>query len=245
METIVTQSVWSRFSNAITSPREAFIDITNTKQKYLLWLVPVLLMIVISAVGVSLNGHLYREQSRKGMEERFDKMITEGKMTQAEADQARAKAEAFMGNNIMFYIGSAIWPFVKVFIVAALFLLVVNFAMKGQIAYEDVLATLGVSEIIAVLGLLVTMLLINVMGTLHASLSPALFITDFNQKNILHSVLSHLDVFTLWGLWVFGVGLSEVTGKSQSLAMKWVFGSWIVFTAITVSLGQLSFSFGG
>lgn len=52
------------------------------------------------------------------------------------------------------------------------------------------------------------------------------------KNTYLSRVLTHIDIFTVWGLIVAGVGLSVLYGVTRRKAMWFVFGIWAIYVIL-------------
>lgn len=52
------------------------------------------------------------------------------------------------------------------------------------------------------------------------------------KNTYLSRVLTHVDLFTIWGLIVAGVGLSVLYTVNRKKAMLFVFGIWIIYVLL-------------
>ncbi|HEY4613454.1 MAG TPA: YIP1 family protein [Bacteroidota bacterium] len=228
-----TQSLGSRIMNVFSSPGEAFDGITTLESKTSLWLVPLLVAILIATAlsfvissNESLRGQII-EMQRTAMQEQVDK----GNMTQAQADLQIGQMEragtlfavfgaifAVVGLSLMYFLGTLVlW-------------LVGRFAMGGAHGYSTYLAMYGTASWIAILGSVITALMMVGMNSMFATPSAGLAVLgEYDFANSTHKLLSKIELFSLWEAVVVGIGLSKLTGKSSSVGIAAAFGLLIVW----------------
>ncbi len=76
-----------------------------------------------------------------------------------------------------------------------------------------------------------TLLLLLAFESIYATPSLALAVLeDFDPENTVHSLLSSVNVFTLWYLGVTAVGLGTICGVGTAKTALWVFILWAVYS---------------
>jgi len=238
------QSLGTRLLNVFAAPSEVFDSIKNTPPAHANWLVPALLLIVVSWIGAWLifSQESVQQQMREAAEKAIDQQIARQHMSEQQAEQARQAAEKYgaIGQTV----GAAVAPiftgFGTPFFLGLLFWIVANHALKARLPYMKVVEVVGLAAMISVLEAIVRILLILVTGKLSASLSPALLIKDFDPANMLHSLSVFANPLVFWLLSVRAIGLARVTGRSFVKAASWVFGLWCAYTGFFWALGWLA-----
>jgi len=118
-----------------------------------------------------------------------------------------------------------------------------NIVLGENAPYKKVFSLFSWTGLIGVLAVLVNTAWTMYKGTrLGVSTSPAAFLTPAvppDKPSLLYLLLSKLDVFTLWSLALWAVGLAVIyrfsMKKSAGLVLT-IFGIWVV---ISVALGKL------
>jgi hypothetical protein len=172
-------------------------------------------------------------------EKTIQKKVAEGKMTQEQADMALTKNPAQPGSPLFMIfgsIGAAVVTAVILFGFALAFWLMGKWVFKATAAYGKVLEVVGLSMYISVLGSIITLLLVVAMGSLYATPSLALVVSQYDPTNTLHKLLSSISVFTFWFLIVISIGLGKIFSVSTGKALAGVGVLWVLFTAASVLL---------
>ena len=94
--------------------------------------------------------------------------------------------------------------------------------------FKHVFSTVVHSKGPLLLGGLLSIPLAWMMGNPGVNFSPALFLSDPKLK----SVFFHLDLFSLWSLYVLAMGLVYGFGFTRREALTGVFGLWGIFFAL-------------
>jgi hypothetical protein len=234
------QSLGTRIVNVFSSPAEAFDGITTTESVTTLWVAPMLTAMLLAAFFAFviasddvLKGQIIDMQSRS-LQEQVDK----GNIT---AEQAERQQDAMRNMGMLFAvigsIGATVMIAVYYFCGSLVLWLVGRFAMKGAHGYTKYLAMYGTASWIAVLGAVVTGLMVIGMGSLVASPSAALAIlNDYDPANTTHRLLTKVEVFAIWQTAVVGIGLSKMTGKSVGVGVGVAFALLVAWSLLTALL---------
>jgi len=235
-------SLWSRLVNVFAAPGEVFEEVKNSAPSVGNWLVPALILMVAGAISsmVIFSQPDVVRQIHEQQQKAFDKQISAGKMTQAQADQAAAMAEKFSGPTalkIYGCMGAVMTSFVSLFWTALVLWLIARFYLKVPLGYLKVVEVAGLAAMIMALSAVVKTSLIVVTGNVYAALSPILLVKHFDQHNPLHNVLALLDVMTFWLLAVRSIGLAKLTGVTFGKTAVAVFGVWLVISGLMIGFG--------
>lgn len=239
-----TISLGDIIMNVFASPAEAFEGIRTSPTRASVWVIPLILVLLLSSVSIWMvfSNDTLRAQALQAQKEKIQEQARTGQMPQERADQALESMER--GGGVMAAIGiafSAITITLIFFVTALIFWLVGKFGLKATGGYGKYLELWGASQWIALLGGIVTLLLILVKNTVYASPSAAIAVLEnFDRLNTTHRLLSSLNIFTIWQVIVLGVGLGKFSGKSIGTGIGVAVGLWVVWTLISVfALGGL------
>ena len=100
-------SIWSRLLNVFAAPREVFEEVKNSPPSTSNWLVPALIYVVVGVISsfVIFSQPAIVQQIRDQQAKVMDQQVKDGKMTQAQADQATAMMEKFAGPGMLMVFG--------------------------------------------------------------------------------------------------------------------------------------------
>jgi hypothetical protein len=224
--------------NVFSAPADAFEGIRTSPARASVWLIPLILLIVLSATSIwtVFSNDTLRDQALQVQRERIQEQARTGKITQEQADQALEGMSR--GGGMMAAIGivfGAITLTIVFFLTAVVFWLVGKFALKAEGGYGKYLELWGASQWIGILGGIITLLMIVAMNSLYATPSAALAVVQhFNQHDTTHRILASLNVFTLWQMIVVGIGLAKFAGKPSGTGIGVALGLWVVWVLISV-----------
>ena len=239
-----------RLLNVFAAPGEVFDEIKTTPHRAANWLTPAILLIVLSWLSAWLifsQGSI-RQQISEMSNKAIDRQVEKGRLSSAQAEQARTVAEKFgsVGYKIGAFVVPVLVAFATPFWGGLILWLVGSFALKGHFPYLKAVEVAGLANMILVLDVIVRTLLIIITGNLFASLSLTLALKEFDPQNALHSLLAMVNVMVFWLLIVRAIGLARLSGASIGKAVVWIFGIWIVLAGIMIGFGAaMRVVFGG
>ncbi len=231
-----------------TEPKITFERIANFPPKVMDWLLPLFLLTVVAVFSniimmsnPTIKYKIIEEQTSK-MEEQFDKLVEEGKMTQEQADTQIETAREFMEGGtlgtIMQVVSTVIMLFIFFFLISFVFFLLAKLVFKGDGSYSASMVAYGLPFYIAVIQVILMVIAAMATDRLFADLSIASFL-DMDKHNLVGFILSKADIFSIWFYGVFAIGLAKMhhskeTGKYMGL----VYGTWIGFNLIIFALSK-------
>jgi hypothetical protein len=233
--------------NVFASPAEAYEGIRTSPSRASVWLVPLLLMFVLSigSIWFTFTNDAIRSQIVEQQRERMAEQVQAGKITQDRADQMLDGMEKGSGMMMAFgIVGAAIMIAITFFIGALFFWLIGKLALKADAGYGKYLELWGSSMWIGLLGGIVSLLLVMAFSSMYASPSAALAVLgNYSPKNSMHRLMTSLNVFSIWQMVVVGIGLSKFSGKSMGAGLGTAFALWVVW--VLISVFALASLFGG
>jgi hypothetical protein len=228
-------SLPSRLMNIYAAPGEVFDSIKSVPPAAANWLVPVLLACLIGVlnVWVMFSQPAVQQQMREQQAMKFEQMVEDGKLSseQAQGIQENLGDTQFLIAKIAGTVGVVVVSFLWLFIVSLVLWLLARWMFKSRFAYMKTVEMVGLCTMIGALGALIQIFIIVATGNMHATLSPALLIGDFDIANRGHQALSSLNLITLWYTGVLSLGLARLTGRSFVSTAMWLFGAWLVLRA--------------
>ncbi|HUL43972.1 MAG TPA: YIP1 family protein [Bacteroidota bacterium] len=231
-------SLMTRATNVFASPGELFTELRDSPIQTTSWLIPFIILIIlgiVSTYSVYTNTTL-RQQVYDRQEQQYRTAVSQGRMTQDQADQTMERMEnsgaamfVIFGSGIQIIIMSAVF-----FLGALIYWLAAKIILKFPGAYNKVLELFGVALWIGILGTIITLIMINLLNSLVASPGAGLLLLgSFDQTNKVHKLLAALNVFTLWQTGIIGYGLARICGKPTGTGLGISYGLWAVWTIIS------------
>jgi hypothetical protein len=234
-------SLLARLANVYAAPGEVFDGLRERPPSVANWLVPVFLAAFVGmiSVWVMFSQPAVLQQMEDIQNKRYEQLVADGKMTQEQVDQLQAR----MGDlqltimRIGGTVGALFGTFFWLFLMSLVFFLLLRWGFRTPQPFMKIVEVVGLSQMIGVLGGLVTTLLIVITGSMFTNLGPALLISDFDPGNKLHLLASSVNVFTLWWLGVVALGLSRISRVSLGKTALVLYGLWAALRLIIIYSG--------
>ncbi len=230
-------------------PANVFENIKIYGARAIDWFIPVLLLIFLTIITnfiVTSNPDIKAEldlMQRKAIEKSLDKEVKAGRITEAQKEERLAQIEDFTSGPMMKifqYFSIAIFMFVFLFIIAAIYHLIWTFFLKGQGTYNYALSVYGLASFITMIEIILIAILSLALTKFLTGFNP-LIIVELEKGTTLSYFLSKLDPFTFWWLYVIGLGLSKVYSVPKNKSITTIFVLWLVYVVIGKFIPYLSF----
>jgi hypothetical protein len=232
-------SISDKFVGILSSPGEVYQTIVGTEPNTKNWAIPFVLTIMVGIIFtfVVFSQPAIQQQMEETQYKAMQKSVADGKMTQEQMDQALEMNPAKPGSPMFLIFGSVGVVFViaiTLFLYSLIYFLAGKFGLHSTVSYSKVLEVNGLAMYVAAVVSLLSMVLVVAMGSIYASLSPALLISDFDPMNKEHKLMAAFNLLEFWNLYVIGVGLSKVWNTTIGKSLGVVGGVWLVWTLIKV-----------
>lgn len=229
-----------------TEPSKTFELIEKFPIRTIDWVLPVVIIFILIGLMRSLamlNVDVMLQTKQKQIE-MLDKMVSEGKMTQEQADQAIEgidKQMEFMRGPIGWIINvvsNLIFGFIFFFIIAGIYFLLIKFILKGEASYQHVLVASGLTSYISMIQVLIGGILTFLLGKIVMDTSVANFI-ELEQGSVVKFFLSKIDPISIWAYSVLAIGLAKLN-RAQNTTSYFilVFALWILGGLLFFFLGK-------
>ncbi|NOQ97186.1 MAG: DUF1282 domain-containing protein [Calditrichae bacterium] len=220
--TTTEMSAMQKIIGIFSAPRQTFEAIDQKPT----WLLPFLIGIVIFMIFQTLTVDIQ-------MAERFETMEAQGRLTPEQLDAAKTQ---MMGpaKYIGLIAGPIVW-LIMILIMAAIFYVAANLMIGGDSSYKKVFAIVCWSGLIGSLSLIIMTLLILSKGTMQGVALDLTILLDTpplgGEKSALYRIFSNINVFTIWQivLWIIGLSVSyKAATKKAAVPILSLWGIWIV-----------------
>jgi len=231
-----------------TEPSTIFAKMAHSAPKAIDWLIPALILILVvnlaSWVLMSNPNIKYAtvEKQMAMVEKQFNDAIAAGQMTQDQADQQlegiRERMEEAGGFGVQNVIGSLIFIFLFLFIIAGVYFLCAKFILKGDGTYSHALVGYGLPFYISVVQWILIAILGLMMEKSMQDLSLATLM-DADKATFVGWLLAKVDIFSIWIYSVIAIAYAKLF-KSESTTPYFImiFGLWIGFSLLFFLLAK-------
>jgi len=232
-----TMSLPARLLNVFAIPGDVFEEVKKAPSSTANWLVPTLLLVLVGCIGAWLiySQPAIQQQLRETQDKFIDKMVEKGRLSKEQADRQREASG--VSTSIGVYMGPVFSAFASPFWWGFLVWLFGTKLLKGSFPFMKAVEVVGLGNAVAILGSIVTTLLMVSMGSLGATPSPALLVKDYDPQNTSQALLQIPNVITIWVLAVRSIGLAKLAGTRFMPAAFWVFGLWLAQVSILLGIG--------
>jgi len=242
-------SFLDKMTGIFTEPSKVFENVKFFGPKNSDWVIPILLVILLTVVTnyiVTSNPDIKAELDaiqRKATEEAFNKAVKEGRMTEAQKEEQMEQIEKMTSGptmRIIQYFSIAVFMFVFLFIIAAVYYLIWVVILKGQGSYSNALSVYGLASFINMVEIILVAIVSLLMVKLITGLGLSIFI-EAEKGTTLNYILSKINPFTFWWLYVIGIGLSKVYSVPKNKSLISIFVLWLVYVIVAKFIPFLSF----
>ena len=222
-----------------SEPGKTYESISNHPLRTIDWLLPFfILLFIVSATQFLLmsNKELHSvivEKQMTKIQNNFDKMVKEGKMTQDDADKQISTIQDRMDNfgplqMVFTVVGIFIGGFIIFFILAGIYFLFIKFVLKGDGNYTSVLIASSMTSYIVIIQVILAAIFAFMIGRPFQDTSIASFL-DSDRSTYLGFFLSKLDIISIWAYAVLAIGLSKMFKSKNAFAYYiTIFGIWLI-----------------
>ncbi len=220
--------VFGRIVGIFTSPRETFVSIEQKPT----WIVPFLIGLVFLVVFQFLTLEI-QAGDRVAMMEAQDRPAEQ-------IDAVRSQMDSPLK-----YIGLVVGPIAMLVvwaILAGIILFTGNTIMGGQGNFKKLFSMVGWSSLVGILGGILHLLLILPKGTSHGvttSLAILLPTPPLGETPFLYRLLTKFDVFTIWNLVLWIIGISVIYRFTMKKSATLVLSLWALWIIASVALGSV------
>ena len=221
--------VFEKIAGIFISPRETFEALDQKPS----WLVP-FLIIVVMTLGMTM---LTRDIGMQDMMAKFQAR----EMPQEQIDKIAAQSEG-IGKYIQMVLipvaTLAVWA-----IFAGILLFCGNTLLGGSAKFKKVFSMMSWSSLVGALAIIVNTAIILSKGTTQGvttSLAVLLPVPGLSDKpSIFYRLLSKFDLFTIWSLILWTIGLSVIYKFTMKKSAGLVIALWAVWIVISIAFGSL------
>jgi Yip1 domain len=238
-------SLAARLLNVFAIPREVFEVVSAGRPSVGNWLLPMLLSgLILGLTGVALVSQpAIQKQMHEHLEDQVKALQAQakaGKAQQAEVDRTVAMTRAVFAPPVLRVLTGAAFAMVgvaRVFWWAMILWFVSRAFLKVQLNFFKTLEVAGLALMIAVLGGLVTLLLMVNLPKLFEATSLTAAVSDFDPVRQSPLLLAVANVFSFWFIGVLGVGLGRLAKVPFLRAAWFVLVVWLLQQSVLLLVG--------
>jgi len=223
-------SVFNKIVGIFTSPREAFESINQNPS----WLIPFLIGLVFFLIFQYTTVDIQIADSIATI----DAMDLPAEHLESARERQTQGFSKYSG-----YIFGPIIILISWVVIAAYFLLMGKWTLKGESNFKKLFAMVAWSSLIGILSFVIMSFLITSKGTLHGvGLDLSILLTTPPigvDRSFLFLFLSKIDFFVIWQLILWTIGLSVTFNTSTNKTVTPVLILWAIWIAISIPFTML------
>lgn len=161
-----------------------FENLVKSKPKTVDWLAPVVILIVLAILSnfLKFSNERIKDSLIAFQEQRIDKLVEEGKMTEEQAEMAKEGMEVSSGMQQIFsVIGVLIGIPILFLIVTLVYFLLGKLFLKGNVDFMTIFSIYSLSSLIGSVGVIVATILAFVTGSFFCERKPCNLHGGFKQ----------------------------------------------------------------
>lgn len=224
-----------KLTGIFVSPSEVFENIVKSRFTVIDWLLPIVILVVVSISSnlLKFSNETIRESFVVFQEQGIDKLVEEGRMSEEQAEIAKERIREFGGvQQIFSSIGILVGVPITFLFIALVYFLLGKLFLKGDVEFMTIFSIYSLSSLITSVGVIVSTILSFLTGSFFASTSPAIFMDISSGKAYI--LASKFEIFSLWQLFVFAIGMAKAFNRSNTSSFIIVFGAWAIWVILSL-----------
>jgi hypothetical protein len=225
----------------IAAPGDVFGELRETFPSPGNWVLPVLLYVAVATVSIhlmlgqpSLAAH-YQQIVNEDLRPTFDQQVLEGIITQQQAEWILLFVTPGTAHFLVAQgVGTTLGALAALFALSFIFWQVGKSAMGGGAPYMSVVEVVGLTFLVAALERIVTAFLTIAMDSIFATPTLGLLALHAGPDSTLFSLLSRVNVFTIWELAVISKGLAVLNERDFPKVFVLLLALWLLWTIVTL-----------
>lgn len=222
-------SFFNKIISVFWEPTKTFEAISN-KISALDILIPIILLSVVSWITIPYITPI-AIKTQKAKIEQSDRIPDEQK--QQIIEKMEEKQKPFLG-----YIFAPVGIIIGTALMGLVFLFMGNFMLGGEAKFKSVWSVVLYGSLVDLVATAVRVPLMIQKGTLAVYTSVAIFMNE--SSTFLFRFMKHIDVFSLWKIILFSIGLSILYKKKLSNVLIIIIVIWIVYCLAAAALAGFS-----
>ena len=228
-------STMQKIIGIYSAPRRTFEAIDQNPTWFLPFIIGVVFFLIFQFLTVDLQ-----------MDYRMEMMKARGDIPQEQMDVAKAQMQGPV-KYIGFVAGPIVW-LIMILIIAALFYVAGNLMIGGDTSFKKVFAIVAWTGLIGVISFIIMTLLILSKGTMHGVALDLSILLDTpaigEDKSTLYRILSKFDVFVIWEIVLYIIGMSVTYKATVKKAAVPILSLWALWIIVSVAFGGFFEQFG-
>jgi hypothetical protein len=233
VESVKPMSAPSGVLRILFQPREVFTSV-QTKAN---WLLPFIILIVLTLVATIVLSPTIKTEVLNNIASNPD--ISE--------EQRAQVVEQVSGGLTLpaIMIPGLLYEILAFFVIAAVFFFVASIMFGAEGKFVQMMSITGLALMVSVPETIVKLPMMLARQTMKVHTDLALFLPLSMEKSFVYSLLGHIDIFSIWKVYLIGLGMAVVFKFAQKKSLTASFVVWGIYVLVASALGRfLNFGMG-
>jgi hypothetical protein len=217
-----------------TNPSKVFQNL----KVYPDWILPILVILVLSIASAFLLKDL-------GMQTAKQRIMDSEQIPEEQKDAIIERMDQGGPMQSVWAVGGTIiFIFISFSVAAGVFYLTGNFVFGGSTTYKTVFSVYTWGFMVSILETVIKIPLIMVKKSLNVYTSLAVLFDPAESNTTLFKLANAVDIFSLWRIFLWGLGISIIYKFSQAKSYGIVIFWFLVWTLLSIGLSSIIPGFG-
>jgi len=229
MESKSSMSLIQKIISIFWSPTETFKSLKENVN----WMdivIPLLLVVIVGWITVPYVAPISTKVAQQRIENNEN-------LSEQQKEQSLESIEKSTGGPLK-YIMVIIGTGLNAAILALVMWLAGNMFLKGEVEYTRIFAMTAYISLIGIIASAVRTPLMVSQGTTEVYTGAAILFEK--SKTFFFRLMKQIDVFSIWKVILFGLGLGTLYKSEKNKALYLTFGLWAIWTIVMSVLGGLN-----
>ena len=222
-----TMSFTAKLAGIFFDPRKVARSVAEKPD----WVLPFIVVLLASLLFIAVDHQEIVDSQLDAAMEKMQSYVDSGRMTQEQVDMALQQQGKFMTTPIMMGF-TVMQVLLSNLVVAVLLLFFGNIIFGGSKKFKHYWSLAFYASLISALGTVVAMILVKMTGDMNSAKIGFGFLTGGAPETFIGKFLKNIEVFGVWSVVVYGIGLSAFTRVKQSKAITTVLVVYLVILAL-------------
>ncbi|MBS1272307.1 MAG: hypothetical protein MAGBODY4_01448 [Candidatus Marinimicrobia bacterium] len=247
----ISMSMGEKLINIITAPTVVFEHIREkvTWQDYI---IPLLIAVAFVGISSIVSAPYTLELTKKAIKAQSSRVVNQD-MSEEQRQSIENRFQEQIDKQEERYSPPKVyyWSFLRalggiglsLMVLAGIYYFSGNTILAGQTAFPKVLALVTLPQMVKVIESVYNMVFVSMTNSIEVPSSLAVFLpygmTDVfsleRYQQAMFTLLSQIDIFTVWRMVLFTIGFSIIYKVSKGKAAAVVFGWWTFWMVITTA----------
>ncbi len=228
-----SMSALSGVTRVLFSPRQVFDSVREKPN----WILPLVILILVISIVTPIIFPTIRTEILANITNNPDY-----------SDEQKAQILEQVSGRITLawiLIPGLLYQVISFFVMAAVFFFVANILMGGEGKFAPMLSVTLLSQLVTIPEDLIKVPLILAKQTVKVHTDLSLFLPSSMDESFLFKLLSQLDIFGFWKIYLVGLGMAVLYKFTLKKSMTAAFTVWGIYVLIAALMGKfLKFGMG-